>query len=396
MKVSIIGCPFQTTYGAYISSLRSALERRIGAPVQWVGSNCGCGDPLRRFQVRDCDYFEMRDSIAGYSITGYSPNPVKRALRVGVRAASNTLRAKRYVDLASGADVMHLQQILAAYGSDVAFRFLRRPSDSARVITLHELDAEQVDRPERNRTYNLADGLIVHDSAIKEKLVSWGVAPELARVVCQGTDLEEGESVARDGIVFYGGHHLDEGKGISVLLNAYRRLRDRWTAPPAPRLRIHGHYGPTPPAEALEAAKRLGVANDVEWLNDLPMNEIAPLYRRSQVCVLPYKRSFAGLPVGVAAANRLPIIATRTAGIPDHIGDLGLWIGGDDPAELAERIEQILRDGAMAQDYGARLRAHAERRLGWDAVARDTLEVYQSARERAAKRPRDRIDAASA
>ena len=361
MKITIIGCPFQTTYGAYISSLRSALERNIGAPVQWVGSNCGCGDPnpeARQFQAGDCDYFEMRHELAGLSLTAYSPNRLKQAFRSSVRAASNTIRAKRYLDLAAGAEVMHLQQILAAYGSDVVFRFLRQPSPAARVITVHELDAEQTDHPEHNQTYNLADALIVHDSAMKKKLVSLGVRPDLVHVVLQGTDLEEGESVARDGVVFYGGHHFNEGKGFAVLLEAYRRLKDRCDGP-APRLRIHGHYG-TPPKAIVEKANELGLSDDVEWLNNLPMDEIAPLYRRSQVCVLPYKGSFAGFPVGVAAANRVPVIATRAAGIPDHIGDLGIYVGGDDPDELADRIDEVLRDEVLRQDYGARLRAHAE------------------------------------
>jgi glycosyltransferase involved in cell wall biosynthesis len=388
MKISIIGCPFQTTYGAYISSLRSALERNIGAPVQWVGSNCGCGDPnpgSRQFQAGDCHYFEMRHELAGYSLTAYSPDRVKQFLRSSVRAASNTNRAKRYLELSAGADIMHLQQILAAYGSDVVFRFLRQPSAAARVITVHELDAEQTDHPENNQTYNLADALIVHDSAMKKKLVSLGVAGRLVHVVRQGTDLVEGKSVARDGIVYYGGHHFNEGKGIGVLLDAYRRLKNRY-AGSAPRLRIHGHYG-TPPKAFLDKASELGVADGVEWLNDVPMNEIAPLYRRSQVCVLPYKGSFAGFPVGVAAANRVPIIATRAAGIPDHIGDLGIYVGGDDPDELADRIDEVLRDEVLRQDYGARLRAHAESRLSWDAVARDTLAVYQAALEERAAKP---------
>ena len=389
MKITITGCPFQTTYGAYISSLRSALERSVGEPVQWVGSNCGCGDPnpeSRQFQAGDCHYFEMRHELAGYSLTAYSPDRVKQFLRSSVRAASNTNRAKRYLELAAGADVIHLQQILAAYGSDVVFRFLRQRAAATRVITVHELDAEQTDHPEHNQTYNLADALIVHDSAMKKKLESLGVAPRLVHVVRQGTDLEEGKRVARDGIVYYGGHHFNEGKGIGVLLNAYRRLKDQY-AGSTPRLRIHGHYG-TPPKAIVEKANELGVADGVEWLNDVPMNEIAPLYRRSQVCVLPYKGSFAGFPVGVAAANRVPIIATRAAGIFDHIGDLGIYVGGDDPVELADRIDEVLRDEVLRQDYGARLRAHAESRLSWDAVAHDTLAVYEAARQDRATKPR--------
>jgi glycosyltransferase involved in cell wall biosynthesis len=371
-----------------------ALERAAGSPVQWVASNCGCGDPIevaRRFQTRDCDYFEMRSRIGAWSFVGYSPHPVKRGLKFGIRYASNYLRASRYARLASEADVIHFQQTMGAYGADIAFHFLRRRLGAARVITLHELDAEQIDFPVRNRTYNLADAVIVHDSSMKEKLVSTGVAANLVNVVCCGTDLAEGEDVARDGIVFYGGHHLTENKGLGVLLQAYRCLKDRLQA--VPRLRIHGHYGAAPPPDAIEMAKQAGVAGDVEWLNDLPdgsslTEAMARLYRRSQVCVLPFTGSFAGLAAGVAAANRLPIIATRLAGVPDHIGDLGIWISGNDPVELANRLEQVLSDEALRQDYGARLRAHAQQHLGWDAVARETLKVYESAAERAAKRLR--------
>lgn len=392
MKIALIGCPFQTTYGGYTSSLRSALERVAGSPVQWVASNCGCDDPMevaRRFQVQDCDYFEMRNALGGWNLVRYSPNPLKRGLKFGFRYASNYFRASRYAGLAAGADVIHFQQTLNAYGSDVAFHFLRRRLGAARVITLHELDPEQSDFPLRNQNYNLADAVIVHDSLMKEKLVSMGVAANLVNVVCWGTDLAEGENVARDGIVFYGGHHFNKNKGLGVLLQAYRCLKDRSQA--VPRLRVHGHYGVTAPPDAVEMAKQVGVADDVEWLNDLPgksssTEEMARLYRRSQVCVLPFTGSFAGLAVGVAAANRLPIIATRLAGVPDHIGDLGIWINGNDPVELANRIEQVLSDEAMGQDYGTRLRAHAEQHLSWDAVARQTLNVYKAAAERAAKR----------
>lgn len=388
LKVAIIGCPFRTTYGAYISDLRSGLERAAGSSVQWVGTNCGCGDKAernRQFQTRDCAYFETRTMIGNFDLIGYSSSPLKRALKAPIRKAGNRFRASRYAELGAGADVVHLQQILHAYGSDVAFRLLRQHLGAARVVTVHELDPEQTRFPENNQGYNLADAVIVHDSRMKDKLVSLGVAAELIHVVCCGTDLGEDDGVARDGIVFYGGHHLLTNKGLPLLMQAYRLLKDRSSAP-LPRLRIHGHFGATTPPQALEWASQYGVADDVEWLNEVPMEELGQLYARSQICVLPYKGSFAGLPAGVAAANRVPIIATRLAGIPDHIGDLGIWIGGDDPAELADRIEQLLGDEAMRRDYGSRLRAHAEQHLGWDAVARQTLSVYQHARERASKR----------
>ncbi len=99
MKIRLIGCPFRTSYGGYIFSLRLALERAAGSPVQWVASNCGCGDAVesaRLFQTQDCDYFEMRARIGGWNLLGYSLNPVKRVLKYGFRYASNYARTSRF------------------------------------------------------------------------------------------------------------------------------------------------------------------------------------------------------------------------------------------------------------------------------------------------------------
>jgi glycosyltransferase involved in cell wall biosynthesis len=383
MKIALIGCPFRTTYGWYISSLRASLERVGGAQMKWVASNCGCGDPIevaRNFQTDDVDYFEMR--MFNYSKDG---SALKRAVRAPVRKASNYLHAARFAQRSADADINHVQQTLGAYASAVVFDFLRRPSEAARVVTVHELDPEQSEFSETNRTYNAADAVIVHDSWMKEKLVSYGVEADRIHVVCCGTDLTPGATAPRDGIAFYGGHNFNKGKGFATLLQAQRILKER-NGGKAPRIRVHGHFSAAAPPAMLALPAEYGAENDVEWLNELPMAEIAALYQRSQALVLPYSGSFGGLAVGFAAANSLPVIATRFAGIPDHLGDLGIWIKGDDANELADRLQDVNGDAAKSQDLGARLRTHAEQRLGWDSIARDTLNVYEAARKRAAER----------
>jgi len=116
------------------------------------------------------------------------------------------------------------------------------------------------------------------------------------------------------------------------------------------------------------------------------MEDMARLYRSSLLCLLPFTGSFAGLPAGVAAANRLPIICTRKAGLPSHLGDCGVWIDEDNPVQLAGRIIDLLEDETLRRDYASRLRRHAEQFLAWDVIARETFEIYRSAQERSARR----------
>jgi glycosyltransferase involved in cell wall biosynthesis len=254
------------------------------------------------------------------------------------------------------------------------------------VVTVHELDREQTENPARNRTYNQADAIIVHDKELKEKLVSLEVDEKLIHVVRYGTEIPAAPiREKREGLVFYGGHKPMSGKGIQAVFEALaivaRRLGDQ-----TPRLRIHGHYGTQTPAEGLALARALGVESRIEWLNQIPMEDMARLYRTSLLCLLPFTGSFAGLPVGVAAANELPIVCTRKAGIPDHIGDCGVWVSENQPEELAGRVIELLESDAQRRGYGTRLRAHAEAYLSWDVIARETYAVYESARQRRANR----------
>lgn len=83
MQITLIGCPFKTSYGAATESLKMALEKKTGSKVQWVASNCGCGDNVeiaRQFQMPGCKYF---DAI---TITDHpSPNPLKLWLKLKAR-----------------------------------------------------------------------------------------------------------------------------------------------------------------------------------------------------------------------------------------------------------------------------------------------------------------------
>ncbi|MEJ2649954.1 MAG: hypothetical protein P8016_16285, partial [Sedimentisphaerales bacterium] len=159
MKIKFISCWFANSYGAYTDLLRQALERRLGEEVGVICSNCGCGEPAevnRIFQNRRCDYFEF-PNIYYFK----SSNPIKYWLRNAVRQIVYRERAKKYMDHAGDAEVLHFQQTLHALGSVPVFNWLRLPSTAARIITVNELDPYQVDFPKSNLTYNLADRILV-------------------------------------------------------------------------------------------------------------------------------------------------------------------------------------------------------------------------------------------
>lgn len=399
MNVAMIGCPFRTSYGSYIKSLSEAIERRTGARVEWIGSNCGCDDPVERsraFQSSDIDYFEL--PIVGESA---SSHPLKRWLRNNANDLDCSIRARRFMGRHRNAQVVHFQQVLNAYGSNVVFRWLQQPSTSARFVTVHELDAYQMAHRPANPIYNHADGILVHANELKERMVELGVRSDLIHVIRHGVDIPPRQAEQhRADLIFYGGHKLMTGKGLDVLFEAFSMVA-RECGGRAPRLRIHGHYGTSVPGEAIALAESFGVNDQIDWLNQISVEEIIHAYQRSLMCILPYSGSFAGLPASIAAAHGLPVIATKKAGIPEHLGELPFWIDEKNPRQLADTIALLMRRADLRAERGAELRAHARKVLGWDVIAGQTVEIYEQAlalrrgaKRHAAERSREASDPA--
>lgn len=385
MKVNIISCWFATSYGAYTDGLRRALERQLGNAVGIIASNCGCGDPVevkRQFQDRRCEYIEF-PHIHYYK----SVNPLKFWLRVKARNLLYWERARRYLKHTGEADVLHFQQTLNAFGSVPLFHWLNLPSKAARVVTVHELDPYQQDFPETNLNYNNADRIIVHALEMKKELVSLGVNSSLIDIVEHGVEIRPATNETRNGIIFYAGHKLHSGKGLDTLFAAMALVKDK-LGPKTPVLTIHGHYGTTTPEYGLEKARESGIENGIRWLNQISLDEAISEYQRSLLCVLPYTGSFAGFPAVTALANGVPVIGTRRAGLPEHLGDVGTWVTEKDAKGLATTILGLLENRAMREDIATRGRARAEQFLSWDVIAKKTHDSYKSATRTKAQQQR--------
>ena len=399
MQVTLICCPFKTPFGSYGASLKAAIEKKTGNSVQWVASNCGCGTAMaenRVFLTDQCDYFEMLvpgDFVPRWLSwlrpqSGSSNFVAKKTWKRQVRAAARTVlfyfRAKRYATLSKNANVVHFQQILEAYGSKAVFHWLNQPSNATRIVTVHELDPDQLEGPEKNTTYNRADGIIVHCEEMKKDLIRMNVQEEKIHVVLHGTKIPAPlPDNPRDGIVFYGGHFLTHNKGLDSLFKAMSIIQ-RPMGSNAPKLKIHGYYGPDLREQAIRLAEEHGVANKIVWLDYLSDEDTFQVYQHSQVCVLPYTGSFAGRAASLAAACQLPVVCTRKAGLPDHLGESGVWVEENNPEQLAERIMELLGDDHLRQEIGARLLKRAQEFLSWDVIADRTLEIYEEATRKTA------------
>lgn len=129
-------------------------------------------------------------------------------------------------------------------------------------------------------------------------------------------------------------------------------------------------------------------------LGFVPHDELARLYARAAVVVLPSHRE--GLPLCVleAMAHGRPVVATAVGGIPEVVVDgvTGLLVPPGDAAALRSAVERLLADPVLRRRMGREGRRRVAAQCARDRVAEATLQVYAAPPERAASsRPRLRL-----
>lgn len=153
-------------------------------------------------------------------------------------------------------------------------------------------------------------------------------------------------------IVFVG--RLAAVKGVAVLIEAMAGLRARH---PGARLTLVGDGGER---QALEAKVRAAdLEGMVHFAGYQDQEGVAAILARADIFALP---SFAeGVPVVLmeAMASRLPVIATRVAGVPELVEDgvSGFVVPPGDLDSLMQSLDRLLQDPDLRARMGAAGRA---------------------------------------
>ena len=178
------------------------------------------------------------------------------------------------------------------------------------------------------------------------------------------------EARAPGSVLFLG--KLGQAKGVYDLLQACAMLKERC---PALRLAMGGDGDLAALQEKIDA---LGVTPHVELLGWVQGEQKLGLLDSCRIYVLP--SYMEGLPMSIleAMAHGVPVIATAVGGIPDAIEDgvEGYLLAPGDAAGLAERIERLLNDAALAHRMGAAGRRKVERQFSAAAVMPQLETMY--------------------
>jgi glycosyltransferase involved in cell wall biosynthesis len=122
---------------------------------------------------------------------------------------------------------------------------------------------------------------------------------------------------------------------------------------------------------------------DITFLGALPAPDLSHLYQESSVFFLAPRQEGSqfegfGLVFLEAGAYGLPVVATRTGGVPEVVkdGTTGLLAEPDDSEGLARALLRLLTDPELARELGRANRDQAEA-LTWERTAAEQIKAYQ-------------------
>jgi len=336
------------------------------------------GEPmLGRVRVR-----RVRYASPGAETLAYQGIMHRRAARSPLAALAFGLMLRafaRAVDeetLRGGAQIIHAHWWVPA---GLAVRYARRRGRPY-LVTLHGTDVALARRFPGGRALmagvlRAATGVTAVSSFLAaEAAAALGIprtgipVTPMPLAVGLGADLDQ----ARSGAVFVG--RLTRQKGLHDLLEALAILR-------RDGLRLDLTVIGDGPERANLKAQALALGLSVSFAGFVAPEHVARHLHDKQVFVLPALNEGLGLAIAEALTQGVPVVATRSGGIPDLIVDpeAGILVPPADPPSLAAAIRAVLRDERYRVAAWRAGRILADR-LSPEKVAEQFEELYTRTR----------------
>jgi L-malate glycosyltransferase len=293
----------------------------------------------------------------------------------GVPALRRLIRQERY-------DIVHFHTKRA----HALCLWLPRGHRAPKFIVTRRMDYPEARNSYTRVLYNRrVDGVVAISQSIVDRLSDAGVNRRMIRLIYSGIDprpfrgLLNKEQRPDEPPVVAIVAVLEERKGHRFLLDAARVLKDRGRTIKYVLAGEGSHK-----AQLQHWVQMLGLQQEVSFLGFV--KDVPKLLSSINVLALPSLYEGLGVAAleGMAAAK--PVVGTRVGGLAELIidGQTGLLVPPGDGTALAEAIEKLISDPAMAQAMGQRGAERVSRDFTIEQVARKNEEYYYALLEGAA------------
>lgn len=183
-------------------------------------------------------------------------------------------------------------------------------------------------------------------------------------------------------VLFVG--RLEGRKGINYLIDA---VPDTVAAYPNMRLVVigddtnNGAGQKSVKAELEKSLKEHGCARHVEFVDRVPLSELAAYYRSADICIVPSLYDNSPYSCLEAMSCGKPVIGTSSGGTREYIvdGESGVIIPPRDSKAIAEALVALLSNEDERERLGRNARARVMEKFHRVEIARQTAELYEAA-----------------
>ncbi|WP_251964083.1 glycosyltransferase family 4 protein [Salinibacter ruber] len=269
--------------------------------------------------------------------------------------------------------------------------------DTPLIVTFHGYDISVLPQNKKTRRryrilFKKADALIGVSKHNRDKLLALGAPEEKVRVLHNGTRIEdftysnpstrfEGRKVK---LLFVG--RLVRVKSPVDLVDAVGMARNQMNGKVDLHLTIAGD-GPESNSVRQQAQHR-ELQDQVDCLGRVSHDEVQRLMKRHHIYAQHSKKINSGAEEGLgvtfieAQASGLPVVATRSGGIPDVVvdGETGYLVPERDVEAMANRIVYLARHPDKWGEMGRAGRRHVEENFNLTSQVEKLIEIYESVR----------------
>jgi glycosyltransferase involved in cell wall biosynthesis len=232
------------------------------------------------------------------------------------------------------------------------------------------------------------DRLIVHSTHSARQLEGRGTSADQIAVVPHGllgtitpqldVDIgctEKGRAAdATKMILFFGA--IKEYKGLDIAIRALayvpektRRLMQLYVAG-KPELPIE-HF--------MHLARAIGVDRSIQWdIRFVPAPDVRRLLSKAYAVIFPYRAIDTSGALLTALPYGKPIVGTNLPGLAETIQQ-GVLVPPEDPVALGRAIQELVEHPDKANEMGRHVSDLAAHTPSWQAIARQTIDVYRMA-----------------
>jgi glycogen(starch) synthase len=253
-------------------------------------------------------------------------------------------------------------------------------------------------------TAQTSDRIITVSHAMREDLIRHGWSAEKISVVWNGVDAERydpakygKEDVKRirekygikddECMLFFLGR-LTWVKGVRNLIQAMPMILKEY---PKTKLVILGRGEEQ--TDINETANRLGIKDQVVCHFDfVPEEERILHYAAADICIFPSVYEPFGIVSLEAMAMAKPVVvgAHGVVGFREQVinsgpDQNGIHVNGENPADIAWGIKEVLKDPGKAKQWGKNGRQRVLQYFTWNQVAEQTLQIYQALQSNSAQ-----------